>query len=135
MARHWLRRTLATALLAAFALAQQATAEDASAKLANKWRIEVSGDADTDGRMVFRVTPNKGGSSEIAVAIDKGRSENGVAHDIRDALSAQLPADRYDVEVDDGEDVLVKKEGDQPDFLLELSSTTVKGPRVEIDRE
>jgi hypothetical protein len=135
MARHWLRGTLAAALLAGLALAQQAPAEDASAKLANKWRIEVSGDAETDGNLVFRVTPNKGDPRSVSVDIDKNRSENGVARDIRDALSAQLSPDRYSVEVDDGEDVLVKREDGQPDFLLELSSTTVKGPRIEIDRE
>jgi hypothetical protein len=135
MARQWLRATCAAAVLSGFALAQPVSAEDASAKLSNKWRIEVSGNADSDGRMVFRLTPNGGAPTQVTVDIDENRSENEVAREIRDALSAQLPAGRYSVEVDDGEDVLVKRNDGQPDFLLELSSTTVKGPRLELDRE
>ena len=135
MARQWLRTASAAAVLVGLALAQPTCAEDASAKNSNKWRIEVSGNAESDGQMNFRLTPNKGSPAQVSVDIDKDRSENEVAHDIRDALSAQLPVGRYSVEVDDGEDVLVKRMDGQPDFLLELSSTTVKGPRLELDRE
>src|SRR5262245_6078624 len=72
------------------------------------WRIECSGNAESSGTIQFRVQPNQGDAIAVAVRINKGRSENEVAKDIRDAFRAQLPADRFQAESDDGEDVLVK---------------------------
>jgi hypothetical protein len=46
-----------------------------------------------------------------------------------------LPTDRYTVELEDGEDVLIKKKSEQPDFLVELASTDAQGTTFEIDRE
>lgn len=101
----------------------------------NKWRIEISEGANAPGTMTFRVTPNQGSPMDITAQIKGGRGENGVAREIRDALAAQLPSGRFDVEVDDGEDVLVKKRDGQPDFALELVQSTIPGTRVELDRE
>ena len=52
--------------------------------------------------------------------IRSGRAENNVAKDVRDAFAAKLSPERYTVEVDDGEDILIKKKEGQPDFALEL---------------
>jgi uncharacterized protein YxjI len=79
----------------------------------NKWRIEVSEGANSDGEIVFQVTPDGGEAIEIRVAVKDGTRENKVAETISNALAAQLPEDRYNVEVDDGEDVLVKKKVEQ----------------------
>lgn len=67
--------------------------------------------------------------------VQGGRGENGVARDIRDALAAQLSSGRFAVEVDDGEDVLLKRLDGQPDFALEVVQSSVPGTRVEMDRE
>jgi hypothetical protein len=108
-------------------------ADDVTAS--NKWRIEVSEGANSDGTIALRVTPQGGTPTAVSVAVKNGRSENGIADDIRDAMKAQLPGDRYQVEVDDGEDVLVKAKGDQPDFALELVSSDVKSTRLSLQRE
>ncbi len=101
----------------------------------NKWRIECSEGAKSDGEIVFRVTPKDGASTDVTVAVKDGTSENNVADNIRDAFKAQLSKDLYTSEVDDGEDVLLKKRYGKPDFSLQLISNSVKGVRLDIERE
>jgi hypothetical protein len=101
----------------------------------NKWRIEIDGQPITSGEMLFRVTPRQGDATDITVDIKKGRAENNVAKDVRDAFAAKLPPQRYSVEVDDGEDVLVKKHEGQPDFSLELVESDVQNVSVKIEGE
>lgn len=102
--------------------------------LSNKWRIEVSGGANSDGYMLFRVTPDQGTPVDVRVDIDDGRGENAVAGDIKRAMKKTLDGKTYKVEVDDGEDVLVKKRKG-PDFAIELVESTVKNTRVKFDKE
>lgn len=102
--------------------------------LSNKWRLEVSGGANSDGTMLFRVTPDQGAPVDVTVTIDDGRGENAVAGDIRDALKKALDGKTYKVEVDDGEDVLVKKKKG-PDFAIELVQSTVRNTKVHIEKE
>jgi hypothetical protein len=101
----------------------------------NKWRIELDGQALKTGEMLFRVTPRQGEPTEVAVNIRSGRAENNVAKDVRDAFAAKLGPDRYSVEVDDGEDVLIKKKDGQPDFALELVESDVQNVSVKIEGE
>ena len=103
-------------------------------KLSNKWRIEVSEGANSDGHISFRVTPKGAPPVDVAVAIDDGRGENDVAKDIRAALAKALDSKAFHVEVDDGEDVLVKKK-DGPDFELKFLGSSVDGVRIELERE
>jgi hypothetical protein len=126
-------RTLLPALAAVATLvAGPASAEDL--KLSNKWRVEVSEGANNDGTILFRVTPKDGQPVEVPVALKKGRGENGVARDIRDAFKATLDKDTYHAETDDGEDVLLKKRKG-PDFELKLVESDVKGTRIHIAKE
>jgi hypothetical protein len=81
------------------------------------------------------VTPSQGESTDIAVAIKSGRDENNVAKDVRDALAAKLSPQRFSVEVDDGEDVLLKKKEGQPDFALELVNASVQNVTVKVEGE
>ena len=101
----------------------------------NKWRIEMSGQALTTGEIQFRVTPRQGESVDVNVGIKSGRSENNVAKDVRDALAAKLSPDRYTVEVDDGEDILIKKKDGQPDFALELVESSVQNVSIKVEGE
>lgn len=103
-------------------------------RLSNKWRIEVSEGANNDGTILFRVTPKDGAPVDVSVAIKDGRGEDGVARDIRDAFKATLDSKEYHAEVDDGEDVLVKKHHGS-DFELKLVESTVKGTRLDIEKE
>ncbi|HYJ39391.1 MAG TPA: hypothetical protein VEW08_01305 [Steroidobacteraceae bacterium] len=102
---------------------------------ANKWRIEMSGQALTTGEILFRVTPRQGEAVDVSVGIRSGRAENNVARDVRDALAAKLSPDRYTIEVDDGEDILIKKKDGQPDFALELVESNVQNVSIKVEGE
>jgi hypothetical protein len=106
----------------------------ANLKYSNKWRIEVKEGANNDGVARFRVTPKGEAAIEVAVNVKDGRSENGVARDVKDAFKAALDPKRFHVEGDDGEDVLVKKKGG-PDFSIVLVESTLKGTRFDLERE
>ena len=121
------------------ALAQEPTAAPAPAaspdlKYSNKWRIEVKEGANNDGVARFRVTPQGGTPVEVTVNIKDGRSENGVASDVKNAFKAALDKKAYKVEGDDFEDVLVKKRKG-PDFSIELVESTLKGTHFDLERE
>jgi hypothetical protein len=134
--------SLLFALSAPHALAEEpppvAAAPPEAAKVPrpeNKWRIECSEGANSDGEIVFRVTPLGGQPIEVRAAIEDGTSENAVARRVRDAFRAALPKESYSVETDDGEDVLLKKRYGAKDFSLELVSNGVKGVRLDVERE
>ncbi|HTE39883.1 MAG TPA: hypothetical protein VK629_03585 [Steroidobacteraceae bacterium] len=127
---------LSALLFAASLIAtQHSIAAVESVNPSNGWRIECSGDAESAGTITFNVLPNKGQVIAVSVNIAKGRGENEVAKDIRDAFRAQLPPDRFTAEADDGEDVLLKKKSGQPDFAIELASSTVEDVRLNLQRE
>jgi hypothetical protein len=107
----------------------------AFASPSNKWRIQCSEGAKSDGEIVFRLAPEGAEAIEVTVPVAKGTSENGVARRIRDVLRQQLDGEKFHVEVDDGEDVLVKKRSGQPDFDLALVRVTVAAVRIRLDRE
>jgi len=100
----------------------------------NKWRIQVSSDADSDGVVVLRVAPTDSAPVDITVQVPKDAGENHIARLIRDTLRAKL-GDRYKIEVDDGEDVLLKKRYGAADFDLTITQKTVAGVRITLDRE
>ncbi len=142
-----LRNTLVVAFIAgagqafAPALAQEAPAVAAPVavavadlKYANRWRLEVHEGANNDGVMRFRLTPKGETPIDINVQLKDGRGEDGCAKDIRDVFRSVLDKDIYKIEIDDGEDVLVKKRKG-PDFAIELVESTVKGTRVNLDQE
>jgi hypothetical protein len=111
-----------------------AAAADDQPAYSNKWRIEVSESAKSDGTMLFRVTPKQGTPVEVTVSIKDGRGENNIAKDIRDAFKAALDAKSFHTETDDGEDVLLKKKKG-PDFALMLVESTVEAVRLNIEKE
>lgn len=126
---------MATAQDAVPATATGAAQADApKLKYSNKWRIEVKEGSNNDGVLRFRVTPEAEAPVDVVVELRKGRSENGVARDVRDAFRAALDKKRFKVEGDDFEDVLVKKRKG-PNFSIELVESTVKGTRIDLERE
>jgi len=124
-----------SAALTLLALASTATADDQKLKLSNKWRIECSESAKSDGVIRFLVTPKDGEPIAVEVPIADGRSENGVARDLRDGFRATLDPKHFHIETDDGEDVLVKKKRGQPNFELKLVESTVKAVRMHVQKE
>jgi hypothetical protein len=122
-----------TAVGSSLMLAAMAFAD--ASPTANKWRIEMSGQALTTGEILFRVTPRQGDAVDVSVGIKSGRDENNVAKDVRDALAAKLSPDRYTIEVDDGEDILIKKKEGQPDFAFELVESNVQNVSIKVEGE
>lgn len=122
-----IRFALAALLLAALSAAQASTS--------NKWRLQFSGGANSDGVIVLRITPKDGEPITAEIAIKDGTGENSVAKAVVEGLKAQLPKDHYHVERDDGEDVLIKKHHGDKNFGVEIVSNTVKGVRINPDRE
>ena len=126
-------RMLMTALAAAAVLAGP-TAVAEELKLSNKWRVEVSETARSDGTIVFRVTPKDGQPVDVTIAIKDGRGENNIASDIAKSFKATLDKDTFHAETDDGEDVLLKKRKG-PDFELKLVESSVKATRINVGKE
>ena len=83
---------LSTALISILMLAALAFAD--GEHTANKWRIELDGQALKTGDMQFRVTPSQGEPVDIVATIKSGRAENNVAKDVRDAFAAKLSPER-----------------------------------------
>jgi hypothetical protein len=124
----------AAASPAATEAAATPAAPAAPLKLSNKWRIEVHEGSNNTGTLLFRVTPDKGTATDVVVNIEKGRSENGVATDIKNTFKKVLDPKVYHIETDDGEDVLVKKRKG-PDYEIKLVESTLKGTRIHLDKE
>jgi hypothetical protein len=102
-----------------------------SPPLSGTWNIASSGKAGSSGDLVFRVTPGDGGDPvEISVPVIGGTSEDGVARNIRRALSSQLRADRFNVSMGEGANVVVSDPRGQPNFSVELLDSDVENVRV-----
>ena len=112
-----------------------ALAYSGTALTSNKWRIELDGQARSTGELQFRVTPRQGESIDVVANIRSGRAEDNVAKDVRNAFAAKLDPDRYTVEVDDGEDILIKRKDGQPDFALELLDSNVRNVSIKVEGE
>lgn len=121
-------------LCAGLALGLALAAAPAAADPSNKWRIEISSDADSAGTIVFELLPVGGEPIAVSVQVPDETDENDIADLVRDAMQAQL-AGRYSVEVDDGEDVLVKKLDGAADFDLRVRESTVADVKIDLDRE
>ena len=118
-----------------------ATAEATDAAPAGKlrytddYRISVDGDAESDGEIVFGLTPEGGTTQEVKVAITKGTSENNVAGEIKKAFKAQIGTKDYNIEMEDGENVIIERSMGAKDYSLVLASSTVKGVTVKVHRD
>ena len=118
-------------LAAGLALAKSNAGADG---VENKWRIEVDGNARTAGRIVLQVAPAKGEPIRAVAIISNGRKENDVARDVSAALQ-KVASNHYNVEVDDGEDVLVKKQDGERNFVVTVVENTVQGVNIAVDAE
>jgi hypothetical protein len=104
------------------------------AEPSDKWRVELDETARSDGTIILRVAPVKGEPIDVETKVPQGNTENQVAHALRDSLKVSL-GKGFDVSVDDGEDVLIKKKGKTPKFDLTLVSSSVTGLNIELERE
>lgn len=106
----------------------------ASAAESNKWRLQFSGAAESAGEMVLEIAPKGREPVQVRVAIERNDGENRVARKVKSAIDRQ--AGRWvDAELDDGEDVLVKRGLFKPRVSIALVSSTVKDVRINFDKE
>lgn len=121
--------------IAATVLAGPAAVADDDATASHRWRIDVSEGANNAGTIRFVLTPAGGDMTSVEVPVAKGRHENDVAKDVRDAFIRALPAEQYSVEVDDGEDVVVSNKDPAPKFTIAVVGSDVKGTRIHVERK
>ena len=115
--------------LLAGALATFATL--AAAEPDSKWRLKFDHWAEVDGELVLRIAPLNGTPVDVSTRISKDTTENQAAELVSGALKAQL-GKGYKVEVDDGEDVVIKNSGKTPKFEVSLVSSSVTGLNLKI---
>lgn len=136
-------RLIAAALLAfsASALAQDAVpapaaapAAEAPLKYSNKWRIKFRGEAKSDGVLVFRMAQKGREPVQVSIAVKDGTNDDNIADLAEDALQKAFPRD-FNIEVDDGEDLLVKLAFWEGRSSLQLVSNDVRGLKIRIVRE
>lgn len=130
-----IRRPLArplSALALPIALGLLAT-PSAFAGDSNKWRLQFSGAAESAGEMVFEIVPTGQEPVTVSVPIERNDGENRVARKVKSAIDRQA-GNWVDAELDDGEDVLVKRHFFRQ-FTIKLVSSTVKDVRINFDTE
>jgi len=102
--------------------------------LSNKWRLEFSGAAESEGSIVLEIRPSGRAPVQVTASIERNDGENRVARKVKTAIDRQAGA-WVDAELDDGEDVLVKRRLFKPRVAVRLVSSTVKAVRINFDRE
>ena len=105
----------------------------AFASTSNKWRLEFSGAAESAGQVVFEIVPAGEVPVRVTVDIERNDGENRVARKVKKAIDRQA-GKWVDAELDDGEDVLVKRHFFR-EFSIVLVSSTVKDVRINFDQE
>lgn len=122
----------AAALSAALVLAVATLA--ARADPASKWRIQFANYTNNDGTITFHVAPEGGTAVDVEAKISKGSGATTVARTVKDSFRAKL-GEGYDVETDDGQDVIVRAESKTPKFDLTLAGSTLAGLSVRFKKE
>lgn len=105
----------------------------AEAANSNKWRLQFSGAAESAGEMVFEIVPAGQPPVRVVAVIERNDGENRVARKVKTAIDRQA-GKWVDAELDDGEDVLVKRHFFRG-FTIVLVSSTIKDVRINFDRE
>ncbi len=108
-------------------------AAPAFASKSNKWRLQFSGAAESAGEMVLEIVPSGRAPVRVSVLIERNDGENRVARKVKTAIDRQA-GKWVDAELDDGEDVLVKRHFFRR-FSIALVSSTVKDVRINFDHE
>ena len=116
------------------ALALVSSLAFASADVENKWRLQLSGDAESTGEITLAIAPEDESAITVTVAIADDTDENAVAAALTNELRLRL-GDLYQVERDDGEDVLIKRRPGEKKFSVAVVENTVEGVRINLDEE
>lgn len=132
-------------MASALALAQAPPAEPAKGAapaapalkltFTDDYEIVVDDDAKSDGEIIFRVTWKDGNSKDITVPIKRGTGENAIAREIKKAFDKQLGTKDYNIEMEDGEKIIIERDGGKQDTSLVVVSSTVMGITVKVHED
>ena len=86
-------------------------------------------------RVSWRFSPVGGESFDVSIGVPNNTSENSVARLVVSVLKEKRRAEIYQVERDDGEDVLTRRRRGAADFDVEVVSEDVEHVRINPDRE
>jgi hypothetical protein len=103
-------------------------------KYSNKWRIKFSGEAKSDGVLAFRMVMKDAEPVVVSIDIKDGTNDDNIADKVEKAMKNAFPRD-FNVEVDDGESVLVKLNIVEGSSSIELLENTVAKVKVRIKKE
>lgn len=109
-------------------------AEKPAGKPSGKWKLEMDNSSASEGEIVLRFAPVNMTPVDVTTKFPKGVGENEAARILRDSLKAAL-GKGYKIQVDDGEEVLIRKNGKTPKFEITQVSSTVEGLIVKIKRD
>jgi hypothetical protein len=131
--------TAVAVFASAMALAQDPATDTATParKLSytDDYRISVNHDADSDGTIVFQVVTKKDAkTTDITAQVKKGTSENAISRVIKAAFKEQLGTHGYNIEGEDGENVIIEGSGGK-EYSLVLVSSSVKGVNVTVHHD
>jgi hypothetical protein len=96
--------------------------------------VAFSSRAGNDGTFTLRVAPEGGAPVDVDTKIAANSGADKVAKAVRDSLRVSL-GKGYHVETDDGEDVVIGREGKTPKFEVTLACSTLTGLVVWIKKE
>ncbi len=123
-------------LVASLGITELATADD---HWSDEWEVAVDGKSTSSGIINFTITfePGVDVAAREAVTVDvqvaNDTGENDVAEIISNSFRAVLGDEEFDVDVKSGEKVEIESRGDTPDFVLEITASSIQGISLELD--
>jgi hypothetical protein len=105
----------------------------------DEWEVEVDGKSTSSGTINFKITfePGVDVAAREAVTVDvqvaNDTGENDVAEIISNSFRAVLGDEEFEVDVKSGEKVEIESKGETPDFVLEITASSIQGISLELD--
>jgi hypothetical protein len=105
----------------------------------DEWEVEVDGKSTSSGTINFKITfePGVDVAAREAVTVDvqvaNDTGENDVADIISNSFRAVLGDEEFEVDVKSGEKVEIESKGETPDFVLEITASSIQGISLELD--
>jgi hypothetical protein len=105
----------------------------------DEWEVEVDGKSTSSGTINFKITfePGVDVAAREAVTVDvqvaNDTGENDVAEIISNSFRAVLGDEEFEVDVKSGEKVEIESRGDTPNFVLEITASSIQGISLELD--
>ena len=121
-------------LLLAAGLSLLSSLAVAATDVENKWRLELSGNAETAGQVTLAIAGNDAEAILATVPIAEGLDEDAIASAVVNELRLRL-GDLYVIEQDDGEEIEIKRRPGDPKFSVSVVENTVQGLGISLDEE